>query len=405
MCLVQSAPGTLIADLASSVMESMSSTRLYIDLAAIEDNLITFRRLLGPSVKVMAMVKAMAYGTEPVSISLAFQDLGVDYLGVSSADEGIALRRAGVTLPVLVLLGTPGELGKMVRSRLTPLVYSPGMLEAVRSVASSGGPGFKVHVEVDTGFHRAGFQPDEAVEALKQLAAMDGVEVEGLMTHLASADDPADDQFTHRQLDRFELVAGEADAMGLQLVRHAAASAGAIRLPRARFDMVRLGLGLHGFHLSDATAKLVELTPALSLVSRVVQVIQVQEGERVGYGGIFTAPKHGTRLGVVPAGHHDCVPRAFSNFGYVLIAGQRCPIAGRVSMDSMTVDISACPEAEVGSDVLIYGRRGDWDVPLEEVSAAIGTTAHEVMARVARARTAHIYQPLRAVGAGAGGGR
>lgn len=382
VCLVQSAPGTLIADLASAVMESMSSTRLYIDLSAIEDNLLTFRRLLGPTVRVMAMVKALAYGTDPVSISLALQDLGVDCLGVSSADEGMALRRAGVTLPVLVLLGTAAELDKMVRSRLTPLVYSPGMLEAVRSAAAAGGPGFKVHVEVDTGFHRAGLSPAEAVEALKQLAAMDGVEVEGLMTHLASADDPADDQYSHRQLDRFEWVAGEAEQLGLQLVRHAAASAAAIRLPRARLDMVRLGLGLYGSHLSDATAKLVELTPAMSLVSRLVQVIEVQEGERVGYGGIFTVPKHGARLGVVPAGHHDCVPRAFSNFGYVVIAGRRCPIVGRVSMDSMTVDLSACPEAAVGSDVLIYGRRGDWQVPLEEVSAAIGTNAHEVMARV-----------------------
>lgn len=382
VCLVQSGPGEGIGDMASLVIESMSATRLYIDLSALEDNLVTFRRLLGPAVKVMAMVKALAYGTEPVAISLALQELGVDALGVSSADEGVALRRAGVALPILVLLGTPGELDKMVRARLTPLVYSPGMLEAVRAAASRGGPAFRAHVEVDTGFHRAGLPPAQALEALRELSGMNGVEVEGLMTHLASADDPADDEYTSRQLDRFESVAQEAERMGLHLVRHAAASAAAIRLPEARFDMVRLGIGLHGLHLSEATAKLLELTPVMSLVSRLVQVIEVQEGERVGYGGIFTVPKSGARLGVVPAGHHDCVPRAFSNFGYVLIAGRRCPIVGRVSMDSMTVDITHCPEAVVGSDVLIYGRRGDWWVPLEEVSAAVGSNAHEVMARV-----------------------
>jgi alanine racemase len=120
----------------------------------------------------------------------------------------------------------------------------------------------------------------------------------------------------------------------------------------------------------------------MALVSRLVQVIDVEAGERVGYGGIYTVPEQGVRLGVVPAGHHDCVPRAFSNFGHVMIAGVRCPIVGRVSMDSMTVDVTGCPSAVVGSDVLIYGRRGDWQVPLEEVSAAVGSNAHEVMARV-----------------------
>lgn len=382
VCLVQSPPGVAIGELARLVIESMSATRLYIDLAAVQDNLLTFRRLLGPSVKVMAMVKALAYGTEPVSISLALQELGADALGVSSADEGLALRRAGVTLPILVLLGTANDLDKMVRSRLTPLVYSPEMLAAVKAKAAAGAPGFKVHLEVDTGFHRAGLQPAEAIEALTELAGTDGVEVEGLMTHLASPDDPAEDEYTERQLDRFELVARAAGRLGLDVVRHAAASAAAIRVPRARYDMVRLGLGLHGLHLSEATAKLVELTPAMALVSRLVQVIEVAEGERVGYGGIYTVPEQGARLGVVPAGYHDCVPRAFSNFGYVMIAGKRCPIVGRVSMDSMTVDVSGCPEAVVGSDVLIYGRRGDWEVPLEEVSAAIGTNAHEVMARL-----------------------
>jgi alanine racemase len=146
--------------------------------------------------------------------------------------------------------------------------------------------------------------------------------------------------------------------------------------------MVRLGLGLYGLHPSDATAKELELTPAIGLVSRLVQVIDVPAGERVGYGGTYVAPPGGGRVGVVPAGYHDCVPRSFSNFGHVVIAGVRCPIIGRVSMDSMTVDVSGCAEASVGSDVLIYGRHGDWSIPLEEVAAAIGTIAYEVMARV-----------------------
>jgi alanine racemase len=127
---------------------------------------------------------------------------------------------------------------------------------------------------------------------------------------------------------------------------------------------------------------MVTLAPVISLVSRVVQVIDVPAGEGVGYGGTFVAPLGGGRVGVVPAGYHDCVPRSFSNHGYVVVAGRECAIVGAVSMDSMTIDLSSCPEAAVGSDVLIYGNRGDCSVPLEEVSMAIGTIPYEVMARV-----------------------
>jgi len=380
-CLVQSVPGAAIDDLATVVVEAMSPTRLYMDLAAVEDNLSSFRRALGPSVRIMAMVKALAYGTDAVGLSLSLQELGVDFLGVSNADEGIALRRAGVSLPVLVLLGTVAEVPKMVGAGLTPVVYSPEVLDAVLAASAGGTFPVKVHLEVDTGFHRAGLQPGRAIEALARLQAA-GVVVEGLMTHLSCADDPGEDAYTALQLDRFEEVAAAAEALGLRVTRHAAATAASIRVPRARYDMVRLGLGLYGVHPSAATAAGLELSPALGLVSRLVQVIEVPGGERVGYGGTWAAPPGGARIGVVPAGYHDCVPRALSNVGHVLVAGARCPIVGRVSMDSMTVDISGCPDAQVGSDVLVYGRRGELAISVEEVAGLVGTIAYEVMARV-----------------------
>lgn len=382
VCLVQSAPDALIDELSSSLAEVMAPTRLYFDLSALKENVTTFRRLAGPGVRIMAVVKALAYGTDAVAASLGLQDSGVDALGVSSADEGVELRGTGTNLPILVMLGTGGEVGKMVRYRLTPCLYSLPVAEAVIRAAEDAAQPIGVHIEVDTGMHRTGLSPDEAVDLLRQLAELDSVRVEGIMTHFASADDPSEDDFSRSQLERLELVLDEVRALGLDPIVHAAATAAAIRFPAARYDMIRFGLGLFGLHPSPATAREATLTPVVSLVSRIVQVVDVPPGERVGYGGEYTAPPEGGRVGVVPAGYHDCVPRAFSNHGYVIVGGVRCRIVGRVSMDSMSVDLSGCPEATVGSDVLIYGRLGDWEVPLEEVSEAIGTIPYEVMARV-----------------------
>lgn len=380
--LVQSPRERGLGDLSVAVMESMAPTRLYVDLAAVEDNVTAFRRLVGPSVRIMGMVKALAYGTDAAAVSGVLQEAGVDALGVSGVDEGVALRRSGVSAPILVLLGTGSEMAKMLRYRLTPLVYGPEILEAVLA-AGAGGEEVSVHLEVDTGMHRTGLAPAAAIDAARRLAASPGVTLTGLMTHLASADDPAEDVATHAALRRFQAVADSLAADGLGgLVRHAAATAATIRFPEARFDMVRVGLGLYGVHPSVATAAVAELQCAIGLVSRIVEVVDVPAGERVGYGGTFTAPAGGRRVGVVPAGYHDGVPRSASNSGVVVVAGVRCPIVGRVSMDSMAVDLTACPEAGVGTDVLVYGRQHDWSLPPEELAASAGTIAHELMARL-----------------------
>jgi len=380
--LVQSPRERGVGDLSVAVMESMAPTRLYVDLAALEDNVTAFRRIVGPSVRIMGMVKALAYGTDAAAVSGVLQGSGVDALGVSGVDEGVALRRSGVSAPILVLLGTGAEMTKMLRYRLTPLVYGPEMLEAVLAVGA-GGEEISAHLEVDTGMHRTGLVPVAAIDAARRLAACPGVTLSGLMTHLASADDPAEDAATAEALARFRGVADSLAANGIGgLVRHAAATAATIRLPEAHFDMVRVGLGLYGIHPSTATAEAAKLQCAVGLVSRIVEVVEVPAGERVGYGGTFTAPAGGRRVGVVPAGYHDGVPRSASNAGVVVVAGVRCPIVGRVSMDSMAVDLTACPEAGVGTDVLVYGRHHDWSLPPEELAASAGTIAHELLARL-----------------------
>ncbi|HEX4109988.1 MAG TPA: alanine racemase [Solirubrobacteraceae bacterium] len=383
VALVQSPPSAPIGDLSAELMESMAPTRLYMEMSAIEDNVSTFRRLVGPTVRLLGVVKALAYGTDSVNVAGALEAAGVDFLGVSGADEGAALRRAGVTVPILALLGTGRELRKMVRHRLTPVIYSPELLEAVLDGGAGLEEPLRVHVEVDTGMHRTGFLQSEAVEVLRRLRDAPHVQLEGLMTHFACADDPAEDEFTELQIARFEAVVQTAHELGFRdFIRHAGATAGVVRFPHAHFDMVRVGLGLYGVHPSEATRSAVELSPVLGLVSRIVEVVDVAAGERVGYGGTHEIPPGGGRLGVVPAGYHDCVPRHLSNVGSVMVAGVRCRIVGNVSMDSMVIDLSHCPGGHVGSDVLILGRHGDWRVPLEDIAGLIDTIPYELMVRI-----------------------
>jgi Alr-MurF fusion protein len=383
VALVQSPRSTQIEDLSTQLIGSMAPTRLYLDLSAIEENLSTFRRLVGPSVRVMAMVKALAYGTDSLNVPACLEASGIDFLGVSNADEGTALRHFGIACPILVMLSTGRDLDAMLEHRLTPVVYSQEMLEAVSSIEPPNGQRLSVHVKIDSGMHRTGFSPQQARDVLTRLRDSEHVRVEGIMTHFACADDPAEDGFTHAQLAAFQSVLDMARELGLHnLIRHAAATAATMRLPETHFDMVRIGIGLYGMQPSEATRAHADLQPAFGLVSRIVEVLDLEEGDRIGYGGTYRVPAGGARAGVVPAGYNDGVPRNFSNVGHVIVAGARCPILGTVSMDSMTVDLSGCRDARVGSDVLILGRYGDWEVAPEALAESVGTISYELMVRV-----------------------
>jgi alanine racemase/UDP-N-acetylmuramoyl-tripeptide--D-alanyl-D-alanine ligase len=342
------------------------------------------RRLVGPDVQLMGMVKALAYGTNPVQISLCLEAAGIDALAVAAVDEGVALRQAGVSLDtILVMLATEPEMERMARLRLTPLIYSPAMLDAAVQQASCGGPPLRVHLEVDSGMHRTGFSPRDAVEALRHLRDAPSVSLAGLMTHFACADMATMDDLTARQLEAFEHVVDAAQELGFAgFLRHAANTAATMRLPRSHLDMVRIGIGLFGIYPSPDTLTYAKLTPAVSLVARIVEVHDLAADEPVGYGATYrTSPQRG-RIGVVAAGYHDCVPRAFSNNGFVVVNGQVCPIVGTVSMDSMTIDLSGCPEAAVGTDVIVYGGQGRSSVAIDEVASRIGTIPHELLARI-----------------------
>lgn len=391
--LVESAGHLGVAELASDLMEEMATTRLVVDLAAVESNVGAIKALVGPTVRIMAVVKAQAYGTQSASTVLAqhLQSMGIDSFAVATPDEGIELRRSGITLPILVLLGGVHEMDKMVRHQLTPLVYSNEMLDAAIVHSERSAITLPLHLEVDSGMHRTGLSEAEAIKCLERIRDIPQLRLVGLMTHLACAEDPEKDDFTSRQLATFDRVIARMMELGLEGVAcHAANTAGAIRIPRARHDIVRIGIGICGLYSSVALRDEVSFVPALRLVTRLAEVYEVEGGDLVGYGGKYEVPDGGARLGVVPVGYNDVVPRSFSESGYVLIEGQRCRVVGNVAMDSFMVDVSEVPYARVGSDVVIYGRQGSEEIAMEDVAESLGTISWELMTRIG-ARVQRIF--------------
>jgi len=326
-------------------------------------------------------------------LASALRESGVDWIGVSAADEGASVRRAGVHLPILVLLMDRDEVDKAVRHRLTPVVYSLPFALALVDALRRMGASLDVHLEIETGMGRLGVAPEEALTVARLLRSSGVARLTGVMTHLASADDPAADADTRRQLAVFDAVVARIRAEGEEpLVVHAAATSGAVRFPEARYGMVRLGLGLYGIAPSAAVGEGLDLQLALAFVSRLVQVATLPRGQRVGYNGTYVIETDQRRVGIVAAGYNDGVPWSLSNRGEVLIQGRRAPIIGRVSMDSMAIDLSAAPEAAVGDEVVIFGAYEGQTLRPEEVAARAGTIPYDLLVHVDSRRVQRIFR-------------
>lgn len=379
-----------LADAARALWESMAPRRFVVDLAAVRGNIARIRTLCGSGIGIMAVLKAWAYGTEIARMAAGLQASGVDWIGVSAADEGAVARRAGVHLPILVMLPDLDEVDKLVRHRLTPVVYSMAFARALADAVRTMGATLDVHLEIDTGMGRLGVAPDEALAAARLLRASGALRLTGVMTHLASADDPAADTDTHAQLDHFDRVVAEIRAEG-PVLAHAAATSGAVRFPRSRYDLVRVGLGLYGIYPSPAIRDGLELELAVAFSSRLAQVAVWPRGKRVGYNGTYTIEADHQRVGIVSAGYNDGVPWRLSNQGEVMLHGRRVRVLGRVSMDSMAIDLTDVPDAVVGDEVLLFGARDGQELRPEEVAARAGTIPYELLVKVDSRRVQRVF--------------
>ncbi len=353
-------------------------TYAQIDLDAIAHNVRAIKAHIGPQVMLMAVVKANAYGHGAVEVARAALRHGADWLAVARADEGIALRQAGITAPILVMNYTlPEAIAAALEHGLTLTITEPESAQAVSAMARRLGRAIGVHVKVDTGMGRFGLLPDEALPFVQSVTALPGVRVEGLYTHFATAD-LSDKTYTRRQFQRFLKVRAHLQAAGHAIpLCHAANSAATLDMPETHLNAVRVGIALYGLRPSGEVEPAVPLRPALSLKSHVARVRILPAGSSISYGRTYITPRK-MPVALVPVGYGDGYHRLLSNRGAVLINGRRAPIVGRVCMDQLVVDVSAVGPVALHSEVVLIGQQGQERISAEEVAAWAETINYEV---------------------------
>ncbi|MFU8805162.1 MAG: alanine racemase [Bradymonadaceae bacterium] len=368
---------------AKRLIESVAPTRLFIDLDAITDNFHAIRRRVGTETKIMAVVKSFGYGNDATRVSQTLISQGVDALAVAYPDEAIPLRNKGLLIPILVTNTLAAEADKIVKYDLIGLVYSLPVAEVLQRHAVHLDKVISVHVEIDTGMNRVGLKPSDVRAFVEAMKDFPNLRITGAMTHFAAADDATEDEFTELQLARFDAVLNELADLGVELETvHAANTAGAWRVPRASYDMVRIGLGLYGLHPGpDVETQAIETRPALRMTTRIIHVHEIDAGESVGYGRTWTAPEP-TRLATIAVGYNDGFPRFMSNGGEVLIGEERCPVVGNVCMDVTMIDVSALDHVEVGDEVVLFGTQGSESISVDEWATRGSTINYELLCNI-----------------------
>jgi len=355
-----------------------------IDLQAVAGNMREIRRVTAATARVMAVVKANAYGHGAVEVSRVALANGADWLGVARVAEGTALREAGIEAPVLVLgYITPEQCDEVVRRRLTQAVYTREMGLALAEAAARAGTKARVHFKVDTGMGRIGWtEPSRVIQETLELARNPNLEIEGIFTHFAAAD-AADKQYTQRQFQKFMETIEKLRQNGLEFpLRHAANSAAIMELPETHLDLVRAGIIVYGLYPSDEVDRgRVALSPVMSLKARVAYVKDVPAGFKVSYGCTY-ATERDTNIATLPLGYADGYSRLLSSKGEVLLNGRRAPVVGRVCMDQLMVDAGDIPGVKIGDEAVLIGRQNGETISADDIAARIGTINYEVTCMV-----------------------
>ena len=376
----------------AALQAQQHGTVLEVNLDALSHNLRHYRGQLQPGTKLMVMVKAFAYGAGSYEVASLLEFQRADYLAVAYADEGIALREAGISLPIMVMNAAPDAFEALRRYRLEPEIYSFELLNEYlttfgggaepagpASASASALPVPKIHLKLDTGMRRLGFE-DADLPALVALLGQHAhhLAVASVMTHLAAADDPAHDVFTYEQLATFGRMAAALEAaLGHRVLKHALNSAGIVRFPAAQFDMVRLGIGLYGVDASGRDTD--ALRPVSQLRTTISQIKTLPAGFTVGYGRRGVPAAIDRRIATLAIGYADGYDRRFGNgVGTVLIRNQPAPLVGSVCMDMCMVDVTHIPQAQAGDVAVVFGE----GLRLPELAARVGTIAYELLTNV-----------------------
>jgi alanine racemase len=353
-----------------------------VDLDAVADNVRALQAIAQPRQGVTAVLKAQAYGLGAAAVAEAAIAAGARGVAVARVAEARRLRAAGVRHPILLLGGLDKEdCPAVLQLNVTPTLTDWPTAERLAAAAHAAGVVAPVQVKVDTGMTRFGAPTDEALAIVRALAKLPSLELEGFYTHFAAADDP-DPFFAHQQLARYLAICQQLESDGFALgLKHAANSAGALRVPGAGLDTIRAGIALAGAYATGWVPRMGSLRAAVALKARVVRFHTPAIGSSIGYGRTYTVYRP-MRVALVACGYADGLPRACSNRGRVLIRGQRAPLVGTVSMDTAMADVSHLPDVEVGDEVVILGRQGDDEITLDEFAESAGIIPHELLVRL-----------------------
>ena len=370
--------------IAQRILHQTHDTILEINLSALVDNVRYFRSLLQPHTQLTCMVKAFAYGAGSVEVSRALQDSGlVDYLAVAVADEGVELRKAGITLPIIIMDPEVVALDLIIENNLQPNIYSLPLLDEIIRVAEAKGlEQLPVHIKIDSGMHRLGFYLEDMPALIERLQVQKAVRVASIFSHLAGSDEAQFDAFTHEQAAYFQSCASSLIAsLPYRPLLHICNTAGIERFPEYHFDMCRLGIGMYGFSFLSPNS----LRNVCTLKTTILSIKTVPAGSTIGYGR-HTTLNEDRQIAVIPIGYADGFDRRFSNYGgEVLVRGKRCPVVGNVCMDQAMIDVTGA-DARVGDYAIIFGDK----LPIQELADKLNTISYEVLTSISR-RVQRVY--------------
>ncbi len=367
----------------SNTTEKTNITCLEVNLSALSHNLSHFRSFLKPDTKVMLMVKAFSYGSGNYEIVNHLQNQAIDYLGVAITDEGVDLRKAGITLPIMVMSPSSDSYNDLIDYKLEPELYNFKSLQKFsQNVEKKSISGYPVHIKLDTGMKRLGFVKNDINKLLKRLKDIKNLKIQSVFSHLAASDSALHDDFTNKQINAFvELTDQIKRIKPSGFMRHIVNSSGIERFPKAHFDMVRLGIGLYGISPTFQN----KLRHISTLKTTISQIKTVEANETVGYSRKGTISEK-TEIAILPIGYADGFNRKFSNgVGKVFINGKFAPIIGNICMDLCMADLTGI-DANEGDEVIIFGEQN----PISKLAEQIGTIPYEILTSVA-GRVKRVY--------------
>ncbi len=362
-----------------------------INLDNIANNLREVRKISGENIKILAVVKADAYGHGAVEVSKVALYNGADWLGVATCDEGVQLRRHSIFAPVLLLGYTPeARIDEVVLNGLTQTVFSYDMALEFSRAAKKLDKTADIHIKIDTGMGRIGFFPDDkSLDAIREISKLHNINITGIYTHFASADE-TDKTFTMEQYGKFIYMAENTEKiLGRRIIKHAANSGAILDLPQLSLDMVREGIILYGLYPSDDVSKKLDIRPCMSIRTNVSYVKTVEKGTSIGYGRTFFT-KRKSRIATVPVGYADGYSRALSNRANVIINGHLAPVVGNICMDQFMADVTDAGDVKAGDSVILMGKDGDNFIGADDIAKIQKTISYEVLCGVGK-RVPRIY--------------